>query len=217
MSRKTIIAVYDSQMQAHDAVHALHHEGFDKDQINLIASDVPVAHGEELDGDHIASTAGKGAAAGGVLGGITGLVVSLASLTVPGVGPVLAAGPIAMTTLGGAALGAIAGGILGALVGLGIPESEAHIYAESIRRGGTVVGVTVEADLVEKATAVLDRFSPVDIDERAARWRQDGWTEFDEKAEPYDHSRTEPVTTLSRSGRSRHYAEVSEPTTARSV
>lgn len=180
--RKTIVAVYDNQQEAQRAVEALHKEGFANDQISLVAGD-PKGEYAQTNLEEEASGAGQGAVTGGILGGIAGLVVGLVGLTIPGVGPIVAAGPIA-TTLGGAALGAVTGGIVGALNGLGIPESEAHLYAEGVRRGSTIVGVTVPDKMVDKATTVLDRFDPIDIDERAATWRKDGWERFDEKAKP---------------------------------
>ena len=78
---------------------------------------------------------------------IAGLLVGIGALAVPGIGPVLAFGPLAAAigaTAAGAGLGAAAGGIIGALVGLGIPEEDANFYAEGVKRGGVLV--TVRAD-----------------------------------------------------------------------
>jgi stress response protein YsnF len=191
--RKTIVAVYDSHSQAKDAVQALHNAGFTSDQISLVAANA----GQPLETDehHEGTKAGQGAVTGGVLGGIAGLLLGMAGMTLPGIGPVVAAGPLA-TALGGAAAGALAGGIIGGLIGLGIPETEAHMYAEGIRRGSTIVAVTVPAVRMEEAMAILDRFDPIDIDERAQTWRQEGWQQFDAHAEPLGPSiatRTQPV------------------------
>jgi len=198
MQRKTIVAVYDRHEDAKDAVQALHHEGFTSDQISLVAGDSQGSHGMGAgtghDHDHDGSHAGKGAVTGGVLGGIAGLVMGLAGMTIPGVGPVVAAGPLA-TALGGAAAGALAGGIIGGLIGLGIPEDDAHIYAEGIRRGSTLVGVTIPEERMDLAMSTLSRFNPIDIDERAASWRQEGWQRFDTEAEPLKASNMNHTTT----------------------
>jgi hypothetical protein len=67
-----------------------------------------------------------------------GLVAGLAALAIPGVGPIIAAGPI-FTALTGAGIGAAAGGLIGALANTGMPEEDARIYAEEVRRGGVLV------------------------------------------------------------------------------
>jgi len=83
-----------------------------------------------------------GVVAGGLAGGALGLLAGIGALAIPGVGPLIAAGPI-MASLSGAAVGATAGGIVGALVGLGIPEIEAKVYEERIKKGGYLVAVHV--------------------------------------------------------------------------
>jgi hypothetical protein len=63
-------------------------------------------------------------------------------MAIPGVGPVVAAGWLAATTLGavtGAVACGAAGGLIGALTDSGVPEEHAHVYAEGVRRGGTLV------------------------------------------------------------------------------
>jgi uncharacterized membrane protein len=71
------------------------------------------------------------------------LLASMGTLAIPGLGPLIAAGPI-VAALGGTAAGATAGGLVGALVGLGIPESEAKVYEERLKEGGYLVAVQVE-------------------------------------------------------------------------
>jgi uncharacterized protein (TIGR02271 family) len=126
-------------------------------------------------GDEMASGALKGAGTGAAVGGILGLVAGVASLAIPGFGPIIAAGPIA-SALAGAGIGAAAGGVIGALTHLGVPEDEAHYYAEGVRRGGTLI--TVRADSEESATCaaqVMRKHGAADIDERATQWKSEGW------------------------------------------
>jgi hypothetical protein len=85
-------------------------------------------------GDKVSNVAGD-AGIGAAIGGVGGLLLSFAGMAIPGVGPVLAAGPI-VAALGGAGLGAAAGGLIGVLTESGIPEDEAGLYAEGVRRGG---------------------------------------------------------------------------------
>ena len=84
-----------------------------------------------------------GAVTGGAIGGTLGLLAGIGTLAIPGLGPFIAAGPI-MAALSGAAAGAAAGGVAGALVGLGIPEYEAKVYEDRIKKGGYLVAVHVE-------------------------------------------------------------------------
>ena len=81
-----------------------------------------------------------GAAAGGVVGGTLGVLAGLGALAIPGIGPLLAAGPI-VAALAGVGAGGVVGGLIGALVGMGIPEYEAKRYEGAVREGGTLLSV----------------------------------------------------------------------------
>ena len=96
----------------------------------------------------------------------------------------VAAGALA-ATLAGAGVGAAVGGLVGALVEAGIPREHADIYAEAVRRGGTLVTVRTDDAFSDRVSDILNRHSPVDIEERAESWQQAGWRGFDERAEPY--------------------------------
>ena len=84
----------------------------------------------------VAAGAGSGAAVGGVLGWLVGI----GAIAIPGVGPLVAAGPVVAALAGAGAAGA-AGGLVGGLVGAGIPEVEAKRYAGRIREGGYLLSV----------------------------------------------------------------------------
>ena len=81
-----------------------------------------------------------GVAAGGVIGGTLGLLAGIGMIAIPGIGPLLAAGPI-VAALAGVGAGGVAGGIVGALVGMGIPEYEAKRYEGAVKGGGTLLSV----------------------------------------------------------------------------
>jgi uncharacterized protein (TIGR02271 family) len=124
-----------------------------------------------------------GLASGAVVGGLIGLLVGAGFTVVPVAGIVLA-GPIA-GAIAGAATGAAAGGILGALVGMGIPKEHADVYAEGVRRGGTLVTVQAANDSEEaRARDILDRDGAVDIEERGAAYRAEGFKEYNPQAKP---------------------------------
>ena len=85
-----------------------------------------------------------GVLSGGTLGGTLGLLAGLGALAIPGVGPLIAAGPI-MGALAGLGIGGVVGGLVGALVGLGIPEYEAKRYEGRVKDGGILVSVHCES------------------------------------------------------------------------
>jgi hypothetical protein len=84
-----------------------------------------------------------GASVGGVTGGVLGLLAGIGALAIPGVGPLIAAGPI-MAALSGAAVGAAAGGVAGGLIGMGMPEFEAKRYEESVKGGNILMAAHSE-------------------------------------------------------------------------
>jgi len=181
---------------AQSVVRALKDSGFSGSDISLVAHDLEGKYGsslgttEKTDKKHTGAAAG-GSTTGAVLGGLGGLLVGLGALVIPGIGPVIAAGPLAagVSALVGAGAGAVAGGVagglLGAMVSLGIPDDEAQYYAEGVRRGGALVSVTADDDRVAQAQRVLEQYHPVNIQNRAEQWRSSGWKGYDEKAQPY--------------------------------
>lgn len=94
------------------------------------------------------------AVVGAGLGGLAGLLVGVTSLLVPGIGPIVAAGPLA-TALGGMLAGGAAGGIIGALSTSGVPQEYARRYAASIQQGQTVVTVRTDPLALDAIERVL--------------------------------------------------------------
>lgn len=136
---KRVIGVYDNVDDAIRAVEELKAQGYDREDISLVAKDrdeVKAVNAET--GTKAEEGLAAGAAAGGLLGGATGLLAGVGALAIPGIGPILAAGPIA-AALTGAAVGAGTGGLAGALIGMGIPEDEANQYERDIKDGKLIV------------------------------------------------------------------------------
>ncbi len=185
---RTVVALYDNFQNANDAVRELVDKGFRRENISFMANDKTGEYGRALQETNVttynaagANTgAGVGAGIGAAVGGLAGVLIGLGALAIPGIGPVLAAGPLAtvLAGLAGAGAGAIAGGVLGALVDMGIPEETAGYYAEGVRRGGTLVTVQAEDYQTDQAVDILNRHDPVDLNERVATWRQSGWTGY---------------------------------------
>ncbi|NHM31563.1 general stress protein [Bacillus sp. C11] len=138
---KRIVGVYNNGHEAVEAIEDLKRQGYDRDDISVVAkdhSDVEMINDET--GTKTEEGMATGAATGGVLGGLAGFLAGVGALAIPGVGPILAAGPIA-ATLTGAAVGAGAGGLAGALIGMGIPEDEANRYENDVKSGKILVMV----------------------------------------------------------------------------
>jgi len=179
---QTVTGLYDKQADARAVVSALEDAGISSDNISIVGRD-----GNERD-----SKAGEGAAAGAgigaAVGGTGGLLAGLGMLAIPGVGPVVAAGWLVATAAGavaGAVAGGAAGGIIGSLTKEGVDEDDAHVYAEGVRRGSTLVSARVEDSEAEVAQAIIKDRAPVDLDTRRASYREAGWERFDETDPEY--------------------------------
>lgn len=158
---KTIVGgVFKQENEAVRAIESLQELGFTKDDISVFAKSdeeindiqnetgLNVSNGENEEsgrGKNAGKGLGIGAGTGGVLGGITGLIAEIGLLTIPGIGVLAAAGPIA-TTLSGAAIGATGGGLVGALVGAGIPKEQAEQYEEYLKNDHILVLVETEEE-----------------------------------------------------------------------
>lgn len=73
----------------------------------------------------------------------------------------------------------------------GVPEEDAHVYAEGVRRGGTLVTARVADDDVAQAEAILKRSNWVDLEDRRSAYRAEGWSRFDESLDPYSPTQVE--------------------------
>jgi len=193
----TISRLYDNYDAAARAVSELERAGIPHGDISIIANNADGWYDRDrttsrttgkvdrdLDGvDDRAEGAAAGAGIGAAVGGVAGLLAGLGLLAIPGIGPVVAAGWLASTALVAAAGGAV-GGLVGALTQAGVSEEDAHVYAEGVRRGGTLVTARVPETDRQRYEAILDR-SAVDIRERARMYEEGGWNRFDPNAPPY--------------------------------
>jgi hypothetical protein len=184
---QVVTALYDSYDLAVAAVNALEDAGFPHSEISIVSNNADDRYPRD-DRTKTAEDAGKGAGIGAAIGGVSGLLTGLGLMAIPGVGPVVAAGWLAATAAGaatGAVVGGAAGGLVGALTKEGVPERDAHFYAEGVRRGGTLVSARVDDARAPAARELLQRYKAVDPAVRGAAYRQSGWTSFDENAPPY--------------------------------
>jgi hypothetical protein len=107
--------------------------------------------------------ASAGAGAGAVIGGTLGWLAGIGAITIPAVGPFIAAGPI-VAALAGVGAGGVVGGITGSLIGLAIPEYEAKRYEGRIRTGGILISVHCDdSNWTDKAKTLLDETGAEDV------------------------------------------------------
>src|ERR1700712_4102071 len=187
----TISRLYDNYSDARAAVQGLEGAGVPHSDISIVAnnSDNWFSADKKVDRDRDgvddrAEGAGTGAGIGAGLGGAAGLLAGLGLLAIPGLGPVVAAGWLAATAVGAAA-GAAAGGLVGALTEAGVSKDEAPVYAEGVRRGGTLVSARVPDADRTRLEATLNQ-SAVNLRDRSAAWQKGGWKTYDPTSKPYD-------------------------------
>jgi len=183
----TVVATYQNMSEAQKVLTDLVNAGFDRDDISLVASDAEgryqnLAKRSDVTDDDV--TAGEGALIGGLEGGLLGFALGLGALAIPGIGPVLAFGPL-VGALIGAGTGAVTGGLAASLIDSGIDETDAHTYAEAVRRGYVLLSVHTPDERVNEAKTIMNRYDVVDIDDRADYWRSEGWSSHDVKAKPF--------------------------------
>lgn len=183
----TITKIYDNYADAEVAVRSLEAAGVSQSDISIVANNSDDWYSKKnRDGDGLddrGDGAGKGAGIGAGVGGTAGLLAGLGFLAIPGIGPVVAAGWLAATAVGVAA-GATAGGIVGALTEAGVSKDEAPLYAEGVRRGGTLVSARVNDSERDRYEAILNQ-SAVDVRQRSLAWQKSGWKSYDPASKPY--------------------------------
>lgn len=160
----SVIGIVHTRVEAENLVGDLKSNGFIENDISVLLPDKEgtqdFAHDNSTKAPEGAVT---GASTGGIVGGALGLAAGLGALAIPGVGPLIAAGPI-MAALSGAAVGATVGGIGGALIGMGIPEYEAKMYEGKVRDGNILLAVNcVDGDQVKRAEELFKVANASDI------------------------------------------------------
>jgi hypothetical protein len=156
--------IYQNRSTAEVAVDRLRSAGFSNDDVSVLMAD---SQGSKEFAAEKNTKAPEGAAAGvgvgGAVGGTLGLLAGIGALAIPGVGPLIAAGPI-MGALAGLGVGGAVGGLVGALVGMGIPEYEAKRYEGRVKDGGILVSVHCDtSEEVSRAKEVLKATGAEDI------------------------------------------------------
>ena len=172
--QQVVVGVTASYKEALHAVDELRGAGFDDDDISVVArhdeADQPAPGAEHgtpggTPEPESAKNVERGVTTGSVIGGVGGFLAGVGALMIPGIGPILAIGPL-LGALGGAALGAATGGLVGVLVDLGVPEEHARNYESHLSEGGAIVTVHTDEARSETASAILRRYE--DLAQRQA-------------------------------------------------
>ena len=158
---KSVIGVFNSRANAEQAVNVLRTQGFTTEEINIVSKNKKQ---QGQDSEYFEDDITDGALTGGTLGGIGGLLLGAGALAIPGVGPVIAAGPIAA-----ALSGAVAGGIAGGLIDWGIPAEAGKRYEQQVAQGGILAIIRSDAAKSNQAAQVLRQNGAKDVEIHALR------------------------------------------------
>ena len=159
-----VMGIFRSRIDLERAMADLRANGFVNGDISALIPEPASSH----EFGHTARTKAPegvtaGAATGALTGGALGWLVGAGTLAIPGLGVLIAAGPI-VAALAGLGIGGTVGGVAGGLVGFGFPEYEAKRYEGHIRDGGLLVSVhCVDSDWRNKAKEILERAGAIDI------------------------------------------------------
>ncbi len=164
MSNTSVFGVYRDTVALGGGLEAMRNAGFRNTDVSVLlpenAGTKDFVHQKDTKAPEGATT---GVTTGAVVGGIVGWLAGIGALAIPGVGPLIAAGPIVAMLAGAGAVGA-AGGIVGTLVGLGIPEYEAKRFEGRVRSGGTLVSVHCDdSEWVKRAKRLLEETGAEDV------------------------------------------------------
>lgn len=155
---KRIIGYFRDNNKAQEALQELKGKGFN--EISILGNEKENQAGNQ-GGKNNSSWAGNltsGTMTGGALGGLAGLAMGAGALFIPGIGPILALGPLA-ATLGGA----VTGGIAGALVDYGIPQDRSDFYETKIKEGNTVMILKADESKTNEIAQILRAHDAQDV------------------------------------------------------
>jgi hypothetical protein len=156
MANKVVLGLYGTRRQVENAVDELKAHGFRNTDVSVLFSEnVGTKDFAHEKGTKAPEGLATGATSGAVIGGTLGWLAGIGALAIPGVGPLIAAGPI-IGVLTGVGVGGTVGGIAGGLIGLGIPEYEAKRYEGRIKSGNILLSVHADdSSWVYKAERIL--------------------------------------------------------------
>jgi hypothetical protein len=181
-NRNLVVGLFRDQQNLDKTVKLLKSRDFKSSDISILI------------GTKAPEGATTGATTGAVAGGLFGWLVAAEALTIPGLGPFIAAGPL-MAAIAGAGLGGTVGGVAGGLIGLGIPEFLANRYEEYIKEGAMLISVHIDDDIWEtRATKILEECGASNIANTSLKKYDDdtSYTAQTKMDQEFDEKRTNP-------------------------
>jgi len=159
-----VFGIYRDRISVESAVDALREAGFRNTDISVLFPENEGTKDFAVEKQTKAPEGtATGATSGAVIGGGLGWLAGIGALAIPGLGPLIAAGPI-VAALAGAGAGGVVGGLTGALIGMGIPEFEAKRYEGRVREGGILLSVHSDnSDWTKKAKQILEATGADDV------------------------------------------------------
>jgi hypothetical protein len=168
MAHPLVVAVFATPAAAATAARALHAQGVARDQISVVSRshDEEGALAEQMDATPGADIEDSRPAAR--LGELGAQVLAAIAIVMPGIGPIVAAGPLSAGL--GEAAGHVAGSLASTLKAAGVPDARADQMQDAVERGGVLLGVHAAADQVEPVRTALHSAAPLELD--VANWEQ---------------------------------------------
>jgi len=170
---QTVVSIFKYKEDLESAINELKDLHYDPKQMSVVMKDIQEAETiEKSTGAQVSGGAVSGALTGGVLAGLTGLLVGIGVLTIPGLGAILVAGPIAgalgltgaaATTTTGAIVGVVAGGLVGGLLAAGFSKEDAKKYEEEIKGGGMLLAIPTLNKRTDEVRDILKKHKAYDI------------------------------------------------------
>ncbi|NLS45099.1 MAG: hypothetical protein GX969_05105 [Firmicutes bacterium] len=145
----SVIGTFSRRDEAEKAIHELKNKGFDDNKVSIVAREDKEG-GADISG---------GTVTGGAIGGTAGVLAGLGALAIPGIGPIIAIGPIAAGLTG-----AVAGGLVGSLVDLGIPEDRSRFYENKVKEGKVLAVVEADDNQINDIREVYSKSGASDIE-----------------------------------------------------
>lgn len=164
---RAVIGVFNSRSDAEKAISQLRGKGFGTEEINIVSKEGTSKKGQSQTYDDDVT---DGALTGGTIGGIGGLllgagvVAGVGAMAIPGIGPIIAMGPIS-AAIGGA----VAGGIAGGLIDWGIPAEASQRYEQSVAQGGILAIIKTNSTKVDAAAQVLRQHGATDVESHSTK------------------------------------------------
>lgn len=155
--QKTVVGAFHDQHSAEAVVGELKHRGVPEKDISMVARHDGKTEGGHPNGSGMHNLS-SGIGWGGTVGGTVGLLAGVGALAIPGIGPIVAAGPLAATLTG-----AVAGGVAGGLMDYGIPKDQSKQYEQRLKEGDVLLMVRADAPEVDKAKTLFEHHGASDI------------------------------------------------------